>query len=149
MYSIKNLKKLREETGISFNLCKKALEEADNDIEKARKILKKTGEKFFEKKSSNQTKIGAIFSYLHHNRKVGSMVELLCETDFVANNNNFIRLGNDLAMQITSMNPNNIEEFLKQPFIKDQSKTIDDVIKENVLKLGENIKIGKFIRLAI
>lgn len=149
MYTLNNLKKLREETGVSFTLCKKALEEANNDIKKAKEILKKTGEAFFEKKKSKETKIGAIFTYLHHNQRVGVILELLCETDFVARNTDFIRLGNDLAMQIASMAPTNQEELLKQSYIKDPNKTIESLVKEYILKLGENIKIGHFVRLAI
>lgn len=149
MYSLKNLKKLREETGVSFTLCKKALEEAGDDIEKAKKILKKTGEAFFEKKKTKETKIGAIFTYLHHNHSVGVILELLCETDFVAKNSDFIKLGNDLTMQIASMAPADQEELMKQPYIKDQNKTIESLLKEYILKLGENIKIGQFFRLAI
>lgn len=149
MYTLNNLKKLREETGVSFALCKKALEEANNDIKKAKEILKKTGEAFFEKKKSKETKIGAIFTYLHHNHNVGVVLELLCETDFVAKNSDFINLGNDLAMQIASMAPANQEELIKQPYIKDQNKTIESLVKEYILKLGENIKIGHFFRLSI
>lgn len=149
MYSLNNLKKLREETGVSYHLCKKALEEANDDIEKAKKILKKTGEAFFEKKKSKETKIGAIFTYLHHNQSVGVILELLCETDFVAKNNDFINLGNELAMQIASMSPTNLDELMKQPYIKDQTKTVESLLKEYILKLGENIKIGHFFRLAI
>lgn len=149
MYSLDNLKKLRQETGVSFSLCKKALEEANNDLEMAKKILKKYGESFSEKKKKQATKIGAIFSYLHYNQKIAALVKLFCESDFVAKNEEFQRLGKDLVQQIASMNPKNLSQLLSQPFIKDPKKTIEQLIKEYVFKLGENIRIGKFIRYEI
>lgn len=149
MFTLENLKKLREETGLSISLCKKALEEANNDLNKAKEKLRKYGEKFYEKKKQKTTKIGAIFSYLHHNQKIAALIELLCETDFVAKNSEFQKLGNDLVKQIASMNPKDIKELYSQPFIKDNSRTIDNLIKEYVLKLGENIKVGKFVRFEL
>lgn len=149
MFTLENLKKLREETGLSISLCKTALEEADNDINKAKERLKQYGEKFYEKKKERITKIGAIFSYLHHNQKIAVLIELLCETDFVAKNSEFQKLGNDLAKQIASMNPKDVKELYSQTFIKDSSRTIDSLIKEYILKLGENIKVGKFIRFEL
>lgn len=149
MYTLDNLKKLRQETGVSFSVCKKALEEAGNDLQKAKEILRKMGEAFFETKKEKETKIGAIFVYLHHNQQVAAMVELLCESDFVAKNEEFQKLGNNLAMQIASMDPKTKEELLNQPFIKDQSLTVAQLIKETTFKTGENIKIGRFFRLMI
>lgn len=143
------LKQLRDQTGVSYNLCKKALDEAGDDIEKAKKILESWGAQNFQKKADRETKEGAIFSYVHHNKKIGVLVELLCETDFVARNEKFQGLGNDLAMQIASMNPKDLDEFLAQPYIKNQKKTIDVLIKDYVQKIGENLKIGRFIRYQI
>lgn len=148
-FDIENLKKLRQETGVSFSLCKKALEESGNDINAAKKLLQKWGaEKIVDKKIRSATQ-GAIFSYIHHNKKIAALVELVCETDFVATNSEFQKLGEELAMQVASMNPLNMEQFLDQDYIRDPGKKITDLIKEAVLKFGENIKIGRFIRWQI
>jgi elongation factor Ts len=146
MSDIKKLKQLREETGISFNMCKKALDESHDDIEKAKKLLSQWGIEKAESKSNRETKQGSLFSYIHHNKKVGVMLELLCETDFVASNDEFQQLGSTIAMQIASMKPENKEELLKQPFVKDPKTTVDNIIKEKIHKIGENIIIGRFER---
>lgn len=143
------LKTLRADTGVSFSVCKKALEEAENDIEKAKKLMQKWGVEQASKKESRQTSQGAVFSYIHHNKKIGCIVELLCETDFVANNADFQNLGADIALHIAFANPENIEELQKSQFVKDESKTIDGLIKEHILKIGENIQIGRFTRYSI
>ncbi len=149
MYDIKKLKTLREETGISFSLCKKALEESKNNSENAKKLLNKWGIAKAKDKSDRTTAAGAIFSYVHHNKKVASLVELACETDFVSGNKEFQSLGQELAMQVASVRTGTNEEFLNQEYIRDPSKKINDLIKEAVLKFGENIKIIKFIRWSI
>lgn len=148
-FDINKLKKLRQETGISFSLCKKALEESGNDLDVAKKILQKWGAEKIADKQTRSTTQGALFSYIHHNKKVASLIELVCETDFVANNLDFQKLGNELAMQVASMNPSNIEEFLNQDYIRNPSQKVADLIKEAVLKFGENIKIGRFVRWQI
>lgn len=145
MYDIKKLKQLREETGISFSLCKKALEETNNNLEEAKRLLSKWGSEKAKDKSDKKTSNGAIFSYVHHNRKVASMVELLCETDFVSTNKEFQNLGQEIAMQVASLRPETVEELLNQDYIRDPSKKISDLIKEAILKFGENIKINKII----
>src|SRR3989344_5591449 len=122
MYDIKKLKQLREETEISFSLCKKALEESKNNIEAAKKLLNKWGIAKAKDKSDRSTGAGAIFSYVHHNKKIASLVELACETDFVSGNKEFQVLGQDLAMQAASIRAETNEEFLNQEYIKDSSK---------------------------
>lgn len=97
-------------------------------------------------KSERQTAQGGIFSYTHHNRKVAATVELKSETDFVSNNLEFVQLGRELAMQVASLNPKNVEELLKQDYIRDPSKKVEDLIKEAVLKFGENIKVTRILR---
>ncbi len=149
MYDINKLKQLREETGISFSLCKKALEQSKNDLEKAKKLLSEWGAEKVKDKASRSTSQGAIFAYVHHNKKVASLVELLCETDFVANNADFQKLGTELAMQVASIAPQDVDELQKQEYIRDPKKKVEDLIREAVLKLGENIKIGKFVRWAL
>ncbi|MBI4009111.1 elongation factor Ts [Candidatus Roizmanbacteria bacterium] len=146
MLDIKKLKQLREETGISIALCKKALEESTNDITKAKKLLSSWGVEKVKDKMRKTTSQGAIFSYVHHNKKIASLVELMCETDFVAGNTQFQKLGQELAMQIASIPAKDGKELLEQEYIRDSAKKISDLIKDAVLKFAENIKVGRFIR---
>jgi elongation factor Ts len=140
------LKQLREQTGLSFSLCKKALEESNNDIEEAKKKLNEwTGEKI-SSKLERTTSQGGIFSYVHHNRKIASLIELQCETDFVSGNDEFKKLGQELAMQAATVPAENVEEFLKQEYIRDAKKTVQDLIKDAVLKFGENTKVARIVR---
>ena len=149
MYDIKKLKILREETGVSFSLCKRALEESKNDIAAAKKLLSKWGIEKADSKSDRKTGVGAIFSYVHHNKKIASLVELNCETDFVSGNQEFQKLGAELAMQVASLKSETVPELLDQEYIRDPSKKISDLIKESILKFGENIKVNRTIRWTI
>lgn len=146
---IERIRQLRDQTGLSFNEIKKALEEASGDVAEAINILKARGISVAEKKSGRETKEGVIESYVHNNRKIGSLIELNCETDFVAKNNEFLNLAHELVMQVASMNPKDNEDFLDQPYIKDQDLTIKDLIQQHIAKLGENIKVGGFIRFSV
>jgi elongation factor Ts len=139
------LKELREKTGVSYALCLKALKEANNDIEKAEKLLTQWGAQKNVEKVNRKTANGGIFTYLHHNKQIASMIEILCETDFVSKNEIFQQLGHNIAMQIASLKPKDDKELLNQPFIKDQSKTVADLVNDAMLKFGENIKINRFI----
>lgn len=149
MKDIEKLKKLREETDVSYAMCKEALDESKGDVEKARALLRKKGAEVAKKKADRETKQGAIFSYVHHNKKIGSLVELMCETDFVARNETFQKLGTDIAMQVASTNPSNTTKLLKEPFIRDPKITVEALIKDAILKLGENVTLGKIIRFEI
>jgi len=146
---IKKLKTLREQTGVSLSLCKKALEESKENIDKAKKLLQQWGAEVLVKKSNNATQEGAIFSYVHHNKKIAALVEIVCQTDFVAKNKEFQNLGQEIAMQVASIPAKNIEELLNQEYIRNPSKKISDLINEAVLKFGENIKINRFLRWQI
>ena len=140
------LKELRERSGVSFALCKKALEETNNDIDKAaKKLVELAGAKIAEK-STRTTSAGGIFSYVHHNKKVASMVEVVTETDFVSGNAEFQKLGAEIALHIGSMPAKTVEELMEQEYVRDPSKKIKDLIKDAVLKFGENIKITRFQR---
>lgn len=149
MYDIKKLKQLREETGVSFSLCKKAVEESKNNIELAKKLLNKWGIAKAIDKSTRNTGAGIIFSYVHHNKKIASLVQLACETDFVSENKEFQSLGQELAMQVASVMAETNKELLNQEYIRDPSKKIKDLIKEAILKFGENIKVVKFVRWSV
>lgn len=149
MSNIDKIKKIRETTNLSVREISKALSEASGDETKALEILKARGAVMASKKLSREIKEGVIECYIHNTRKVGAILELGSETDFVARNEEFRKLARELAMQITSMNPQNVEELLAQTFIKDPSKTISDLITQHIARLGENIKIGYFVRLEI
>jgi elongation factor Ts len=143
------IKQLREQTGISIMECKKALEETSGDLAEAKKILQKKGIEKAEKKADRETKQGIISSYIHATGRVGAMVELLCETDFVARTDDFLELSHEICMQIAAMDPKDISDLEKQPYIRDNGLTIKDLIKNKILKLGENIKIGRLQRFSI
>ncbi len=149
MISAEQIKQLRQKTNISVMECKEALEKAEGNEAKALDILKKGGKKEALKKATREAKQGLVEAYIHNQGKIGAILELNCETDFVARNEQFKELAHDLAMHIAAMNPANPKELLSQPFIKDERKTIEELITETVAKLGENIKIGKFVRLEI
>jgi len=149
MISTEQIKQLRQKTNLSVMECKKALEEAKGDEDKASKILEAKGQEKAVKKSQREAKEGLIEAYIHNNGKLGVLLELNCETDFVAKNSQFKELAHDLAMHIAAMDPQDVKELLSQPFIKDEQKTIQDLINEAIAKLGENIKIGEFVRWEI
>lgn len=149
MYDINKLKQLREETGVSFSLCKKALEEAKNDISAAKKLLSRWGQDKAASKSDRRTSAGAIFSYVHHNKKVAALIEIACETDFVSGNKEFQALGQELAMQVASIPAEKVEELMEQEYIRDSSKKISELIKDSILKFGENIKINRILRWSL
>lgn len=140
------LKTLREQTGISFALCKKALEETGNNLEESKKLLSQWAGKKIEEKSSRTTSAGGIFAYVHHNAKIAAMVELQSETDFVSGNHEFKKLGQEIAMQVASVPAENGEALIAQEYIRDPKRKIGDLVKEAVLKFGENIKIARFSR---
>lgn len=146
---VKLIKQLRDETQASIADCKVALEEAKGDYEKAIAILKKKGIERAEKKATRETAQGLIESYIHQNGKVGALVKVLCETDFVARTDDFKHLIHEIAMQIAAMNPKNVDALLKQEYIRDSSLTIENLIKQTIGKLGENIVVKEFTRFEI
>lgn len=140
-----DVKRLREATGAGIMECKRALQDAKGDVEEAKKIIEEKGLLKAEKKSERKTGSGALESYIHNGR-VGVLLELRCETDFVARTEDFKNLAHDLAMHIAAMNPENVEALLTQPFVKDPSKMINDVIKQAIGKIGENMVVERFMR---
>jgi len=143
---IQKLKTLRKKTGVSLSLCKKALEETNNDLEKAEKLLQNWGAEVLAKKAGDHAAEGAIFSYIHHNKKIASLVEIVCQTDFVAKNEQFQQLGQEIAMQIASTPAETIDQLLNQEYIRDPAKKVIDLLNEAALKFGENLKIVRFLR---
>ncbi len=190
--SAKLVKELRDKTNAGMMDCKKALQEADGDIEKSVDLLRTRGLDLAAKKSSRATKEGIIASYVHSNNKIGVLVEVSCETDFVAKNDEFKTFVKDLTLQVASASPRyltreeipadiierekevyrgqvegkpeniidkilsgKLEKFYKnvclvdQLFVKDDKKTIDNLLKEMIAKLGENMVIRRFVRFQL
>jgi len=146
---IELVKKIRSETGLGIMEIKMALEEAKCDEKKAKEILKEKGFKKAETKAERETHQGRVATYTHSTGKIGVMVELLCETDFVAKHEDFLALTKDLCLQVAAMNPKDVKELLKQEFVKDPSKTIGEMVKSLIAKFGENMKVNRFERFEI
>lgn len=147
--NIKDLAQLRRETQAPLSECKEALEESKGDLIKAKAILKKKGLLAANKRQDRATGEGVIGAYVHSNKKIGVLVELGCETDFVARNDNFQDFAHKLAMQIASMDPKDVKELLKQDWIFESGSTVGEKIKELIHKTGENIQIKNFVRLQV
>ena len=143
---IQRLKQLREETGISLAECQRALQQARGDLAKAKNILQGWGREVALKKESRAAKEGLIESYVHATGKLGVLVEVRCETDFVARSPDFKFLCHELALQAASMNPGDVNDLLSQEYIKDPGKTVKDLIVDYIAKLGENIVVERFVR---
>ena len=145
--------KLREETGAGVMNAKAALDEFNGDFEKAREKLLKMGLEKADKKKDREIKAGLVYSYIHGGDgiggRVGVLVKVGCETDFVAKTEDFKALCKELAMQISAMNPKDVEELLSMVYIRDGSKSVEDLIKGLIAKVGENVVIDSFARLEI
>jgi elongation factor Ts len=189
--TIEKIKQLREETAAGMMDVKRALEESDGDIEGARRVLRERGQAIAAKKSQRETKEGLIQAYVHFNGRVGTLVEVNCETDFVARTQDFKQFARDVALQVASMNPMTVapediprealeEErsiaekqaaqmgkpenithrivegrlekwvrenaLLTQPFVKDPERTVGDLLRDTIQKVGENIVVRRFVR---
>lgn len=194
MITIDQIRQLRQETSVSIMECKKALEEAQGDIDLAKEILRKWGKIFAEKKLKRTTEEGLIETYIHSNKKIGVMLELGCESDFVARSKEFQKLAHELCLQIAAMNPLFLEtgdipnkflagerkiyreqfsdigkpkkiideiiegklekykeeiSLLSQSWIRDETKTVKDLINEYIARIGENIAVKRFVRYQI
>ncbi|MDD5590169.1 MAG: translation elongation factor Ts [Candidatus Portnoybacteria bacterium] len=188
------VKELRDKTQASMADCKKALEEANGDLKKALELLQRRGKQIAEKRAEREVKAGIVSSYIHPNNRLGVLVELNCETDFVAKTEMFRELAHELAMQIAAMSPQyvavenipvqiiekekakHLDEFkssgkpekivgqiiegkikkfseeiclLEQPYVKNPDQKIKDLLSDYIGKIGENIKIGRFVRIEI
>ena len=168
---VEQIKELRDMTSSSVAHCKKALEETKGDIKKAAEFLRRQGLEIAANKQSRAAKEGRIEAYIHHGNKVGVLLEVDCESDFVAKNEDFIKFTKDLAMQITATSPLYIkkedvppevlehekskEDFyknhclLEQPFVKDPTMLIKDYLGTIVAKIGENIVVRRFMRYKV
>ncbi len=143
------IKQLREETGASLGEIQSALAASGGDMEQARTLLSQKLGAMAAKKSSREMKAGVVDAYVHSNGKLGVLLELHSETDFVARNPEFRQLAHDLAMHIAAMAPANSDELAGQEFIRDPKKKVGDLVNEAVGKFGENIKVGNFTRFEL
>lgn len=147
--SVEDIKKLREKTGAGVADLRKALEEAEGDFKKAEELVKSWGIEKAASKSDRVAGAGLVETYIHGSGKVGAMVEVNCETDFVARTDEFKNLAHELAMQIAAMDPKDVREFEAQDYIRDSSKKVGDLVKETIAKVGENIVVKRFIRFEL
>ena len=169
--SADDIKRLREETSCGVIDCKKALEEAKGDFSKAKDLLRKRGLEMAAKKSDRVAKEGRVEVYIHGGNKIGVLVEVNCETDFVARSEDFIKFTKDVAMHIAAMSPKYTKKedvpadvlakeadqaafikatcLLSQPYVKDSAKSIQDLLNELVAKIGENTVVGRFVRFKV
>lgn len=145
---ISKIKELRDKTGVSIGDCRAALEKADGDMVQAIQFLRERGAEVAEKKAARPVGAGLIETYIHQG-KVGSMLELACETDFVARTDEFKTLAHELAMQVASMDPKDVSELEKQEYIRDPKLSIKDLMQNTIGKIGENIVIKRFIRFEL
>ncbi len=162
MTTTEAIKELRGKTGAGIMDCKKALQEAEGDLDGALEILRKRGFAKAEKKAHREVSQGLVEAYIHTGGRIGALVEVNCESDFVAHTDEFKRLAHDLAMQVAATDPSFLSSegvpkgvdpseacLLSQPLIKDSQRTVQDVITETVAKVGENIKVRRFARFEL
>lgn len=143
------VKTLREKTGAGMADIKKALEESGGDMDKAFGLIEQKLGSTAIKKATRLTGAGIVDAYIHSNSRIGALVEIFCETDFVARNSTFKEFAHDIALHIAAMDPADAEMLHGQPFVKDPGKTIGDVLNESIGKFGENMKIGRFVRFEL
>lgn len=162
--STEAVKQLRERTGAGVMECKRALEEVDGDLDRAAEVLRQRGLALAEARAHRETAQGLVECYIHAGGRVAAMVELNCETDFVARTDAFKTLAHELAMQVAAMGPASISQddlpsdtdgdpseacLLLQPYIRDASRTVEELVKEAIAQTGENIQIRRFARFEL
>jgi elongation factor Ts len=146
---MEQIKELREKTGAGVMDAKNAIAEANGNMEKAIEIIRAKGLARAEEKSDREVKSGKVYCYTHAGGLSAAMVEIACETDFVANTDEFMELCKEVALQIVSMNPKDVDELMAQAYIRDGSKSIEQLVKEAIGKTKENIRIIRFARFKL
>ena len=162
--TVTTIKELRERTGAGIMDCKRALEETSGDLDRAEELLTQQGIASAVKKATRSTEEGVVESYIHSGGRIGVLLEVNCETDFVARTDDFKELAHDIAMQVAAMAPSYVSSddvpdgedaesaetvLMHQPFIKDPSKSVQDLVNEGIGKLGENIRVRRFTRFSL
>ena len=153
------VKELREKTGAGVMECKRALQDAGGNMEKASELLREKGLTKHLKVAGRTANQGVIESYIHTGGRIGALVEVNCETDFVARTDEFRTLAREVAMQVASMDPktvgtmedegNHESVLLNQEYIRDSRKTVRDLVKETIAKVGENVQVSRFMRFEV
>jgi elongation factor Ts len=146
--SIEDIKRLRQLTGVGITDAKKALQASGGDFDKALSEMREKGLTKAEKRGQREARAGLIGGYVHDGR-IGVLIEVNCETDFVAKTDEFKELVKDLTLHIAASDPQDEAELLEQPFVKNPDQTVADIVKEANAKLGENIVVRRFSRLAL
>ncbi|MEK7150606.1 MAG: elongation factor Ts [Patescibacteria group bacterium] len=144
--SAQAIKEIRDATGASLMMIKKALTEASGDRARALEVLKQLGHDAAAKKGSRETHAGRVIAYVHSGDRVGVLVELRSETDFVSRNDEFAALGKNIAMHIAATSPASVDELLAQPFIRDEHQTITELIEKASASFGEHLEVKQFVR---
>mgnify|MGYP001593744093 FL=1 len=147
--SLKQIKKLRQSTGVGIMEAKKALSESGGDGTEARKLLARWGAEKLARRQDKTANEGQIFAYIHHDGRLGSLVKLTCETDFVARSGEFQTLGKELAMQVAGMEPESPAALLTQAYVRDSAKTVAELINATALKVKEKIAVAEIVRISI
>ena len=147
--SLESIKDLREKTGAAIGDVRSALEAAGGDEAKAKDILRQKGLEAAAKRKDRATSAGRVEAYVHHDGRVGALIEINCETDFVARTDEFQRFCREVGMQVASMAPESVEALLQQPFIKDSKQTIGQLLTALIAKTGENITIRRVNRFGL
>jgi elongation factor Ts len=162
--TLEAVKELRERTGLGILECKQALEETNGDVEKAAALLREKGIAVAGGRAQRETLQGVVDAYIHSNGRLGALVELNCETDFVARTEEFKNLAHELAIHIAASQPQYVSaeeipadaegdpaelSILQQPFVKDPGRTVQEVINDAIAKTGENIRVRRFVRFAL
>ena len=144
-----HVKRLREETGAGVMDCKRALDEAKGDFERAKALIKERGLAKAKEKSDREANEGVVEAYVHAGGRIGAIVELSSETDFVARNPDFKGLAKEIAMQVAAMDPTTVDQLLEQPYIRDASKTIGELVTTIAASTGENVRVKRFKRFEL
>jgi elongation factor Ts len=148
-FDINVIKQLRDETGAGIMDVKNALASANGDVKLAKEELHKKGLARAEKRADREANEGLVFSYIHNGSKIGSMIMLTCETDFVAKTEDFAKVAKEIALQVSSEDYSDLEVLLNSPYIRDESKKVSDLIGELSAKTGEKVELKNFVRFAI
>ncbi len=149
MINVDKIKQLRTITGAGISECREAVDATGGDMAKAQVWLVEHGVSKAAKKADRETSQGLVECYVHGVGKIGVLVEINCETDFVARTDDFKKLAHETAMQISAMNPKTVADLMKQPYIRDPKITVADLVKQTIAKVGENIRISRFTRIAL
>lgn len=148
-FDINVIKQLRDETGAGIMDVKNALAAANGDTKLAKEELHKKGLARAEKRADREANEGLVYSYIHNGSKIGSMVMLTCETDFVAKTEDFSKVAKEIALQVSSEDFSDLEALLNSPYMRDESKKVSDLVAELSAKTGEKVELKKFVRFAI